>query len=472
MSDYITKTQGKTKWTISDYKNWIDAGTPLNETVKQLLLFKSGLTDEQLVDKFDNLPNVDYIKLYGNDITYIPPSIGKLQKLRSLYLSETKITTLPDELKNNHNELRITVNNTPLLENPPPQLLTWTSNIKFEPSLQINEANTSNISNTTMNVIQPNNNIFNSNATDNAVIQITTHGNVMLTHSLMDPSEFVVPDNMTLIYISVAAPGVCNLLTSETSYEYRRTIMENLNDINNKLNLITDDTDLKELETYFKDFSRPFRNRDTVMEYNPLIKEKNRNPFDTEFVYTFDRTYNVTIYKSGDIIRNKIYSRRDKETLFKPSYFDYKINMFSNSDTSDLMIDLSGKIPNANTPSSMSQTTLQHLLFFLKKQGIKNVVIFDFSCSVFDIDGKDVEKPREIRSIRRDIIKEKEELTKKRNRNRNTIGESSSKTQRNITDNDADSDTGFKGGRSRKRKRRRRSRKRRRRIKGTKRIRK
>ena len=442
MSDYITKTQGKTKWTISDYKNWIEAGTPLNDIVKQLLLFKSGLTDEQLVDKFDNLPNVDYIKLYGNDITYIPPSIGKLQKLKSLYLSETKITTLPDELKNNHNELRITVNNTPLLQNPPPQLLTWTSYIKFEPSLQFNQVNTFN---TTMNVIQPNNNIFNSNATDNAVIQITTHGNVMLKHSLMDPAEFVVPNDMTLIYISVAAPGVCNLLTSETSYEYRRTIMENLNDINNKLNLITDDTDLKELETYFKEFSRPFRNRDTVVEYNPLIKEKNRNPFDTEFVYTFDRTYDVTIYKSGDIIRNKIYSRRDKETLFKPSYFDYKINMFSNSGTSDLMIDLSGKIPNANTPSSMSQTTLQHLLFFLKKQGIKNVVIFDFSCSLFDMDGKDVEKPREIRSIRRDIIKEKEELTKKRNRN--TIGESSSKTQRNITDNDADSDTGFKGGR-------------------------
>jgi hypothetical protein len=189
------------------------------------------------------------------------------------------------------------------------------------------------------------------------------------------------------------------------------------------------------------------------MEYNPLIKEKNRHPFDTEFVYTFDRTYDVTIYKSGETIRNKIYSRKDKETLFKPSYFDYKINMFGNSDTSDLMIDLSGKIPNANTPSSLSQTTLQHLLFFLKKQGIKNVVIFDFSCSVFDMDGKDVEKPREIRSIRRDIIKE---------RNRNTIGESSSKTRRV-------SDTGFKGGRSRKK---RKSKKSRRMKKGTKRIRK
>ena len=75
MSDYITKTQGKTKWTISDYKNWIEAGTPLNENVKQLLLFKSGLTDDQLVDKFDNLPNVNYIKLYGNDITYIPSNV-------------------------------------------------------------------------------------------------------------------------------------------------------------------------------------------------------------------------------------------------------------------------------------------------------------------------------------------------------------------------------------------------------------
>jgi hypothetical protein len=258
---------------------------------------------------------------------------------------------------------------------------------------------------------------------------------------------------MTLIYISVAAPGVCNLLTSESSYDYRRTIMGNLNDINTQLNLITDETTLNEVETFFKKFVRPFRNRDTVMEYNPLIKEKNRHPFDTEFVYTFDRTYDVTIYKSGETIRNKIYSRKDKETLFKPSYFDYKINMFGNSDTSDLMIDLSGKIPNANTPSSLSQTTLQHLLFFLKKQGIKNVVIFDFSCSVFDMDGKDVEKPREIRSIRRDIIKE---------RNRNTIGESSSKTRRV-------SDTGFKGGRSRKK---RKSKKSRRMKKGTKRIRK
>jgi len=103
----------------------------------------------------------------------------------------------------------------------------------------------------------------------------------------------------------------------------------------------------------------------------------------------------------------------------------------------------------------LSQTTLQHLLFFLKKQGIKNVVIFDFSCSVFDMDGKDVEKPREIRSIRRDIIKE---------RNRSTIGESSSKTRRV-------SDTDFKGGRSRSRKSRK-SKKSRRMKKVTNRIRK
>jgi Leucine-rich repeat (LRR) protein len=142
MSDYVTKTQGKTKWTINDYNNWIDAGAPLNENVKQLLLFNSGLTDEQLVDKFDNLPNVNYIKLYGNNITYLPPSIGKLQQLVFLYLSNTKITTLPDELKNNHNNLRITIGDTPLLQNPPTELLNWPSNIKFEPSLQINHEDT------------------------------------------------------------------------------------------------------------------------------------------------------------------------------------------------------------------------------------------------------------------------------------------------------------------------------------------
>jgi hypothetical protein len=106
-------------WLISNYNNWVASGTPENKIVEQLWLQKKNNSTPgiQLVDRFDMLPNVNYINLSGNrGITRIPPSIENLENLKLLDLTDTGIETIEkDEIINMKNRgISIIIKGTPL----------------------------------------------------------------------------------------------------------------------------------------------------------------------------------------------------------------------------------------------------------------------------------------------------------------------------------------------------------------------
>lgn len=120
------------RWSTDEYTEWIDNGTPLNENVSQIALGFMDITE--LPDSIDNLPNLEAI-VCPTTITAIPSSVSKLKKLQWLNLSGSLISTLPEELRNFRQNIKINVENTPLWRNPPAQLQTWPSNIIFVPPL-------------------------------------------------------------------------------------------------------------------------------------------------------------------------------------------------------------------------------------------------------------------------------------------------------------------------------------------------
>lgn len=254
---------------------------------------------------------------------------------------------------------------------------------------------------------------------DNAVIEITTHGGI-INESDVYPTKITIPDNMNVIYISAAAPGACNMSNRANMYYIKEFIINKLIHINNKLNLLTHDVTedtLNQIKRYFANIMKKFRDSDIKRHYNEILKQKTLDPLDEEYMNTFDRNYDITIYKSGQEIWNKVFSRSDDESsnyLDKPFDLDFKINLlisreadtskgFLDDDdiTEDLMIPLSSHVPDPDgTPDHMSTTTLEDLLRLLSSGDIKNVVIFDFTCSVFENNNQRVTDPREIRQLR------------------------------------------------------------------------
>jgi len=130
------------EWEIREYQNWIQSGAPINENVVELDLRCHGLVEtvdllQGLTNSINNiykLPNLKKIYIYSR-LTAIPACISQLENLQELYLSPSLISTLPEEFKNFRQNIQIFVEQTPLFRNPPAQLQTWSSNIRFVPPL-------------------------------------------------------------------------------------------------------------------------------------------------------------------------------------------------------------------------------------------------------------------------------------------------------------------------------------------------
>lgn len=245
---------------------------------------------------------------------------------------------------------------------------------------------------------------------DNAVIAITTHGAIFLDGDKKNKIRFQVPNGMNVIHINATAPGVCNYVDENIADEITNKIKSLLWSINTKLNLFTPNTTEDELEIIKRTFLyiiEELKIIDKELTYNTISQKKvitDRD--DTEYMNTFDRSYSLHLYKSGETIRNRGYSRTDDEVLTSRSLSDFKINMLTIYGNEDLMVEVVGRTPNWTTRSYNSKITLEDLLLYLSSENIKNVVIFDFTCSTFSSNDTVVNNDRDVRKFRNDFQKE------------------------------------------------------------------
>ena len=193
---------------------------------------------------------------------------------------------------------------------------------------------------------------------------------------------------MRIKKISAVAPGVCNV-TSETQIaKINRSILSAF-----KNPVLYEDVDSK-LPPLIQSFKQLEKS-----EVVPILKDTKSTISEKEkdFIHHTDKGYTIREYLTGQPILQKRYSRSVGEGIDDAN--DFKItalNVVGQPDMLSLVI--SGRSGATTTRASEIEegqymVRLSTFVEFLKERNVKNIVLFDFSCS--DFPGLD---PRDVRA--------------------------------------------------------------------------
>lgn len=225
---------------------------------------------------------------------------------------------------------------------------------------------------------------------ETVIVSVTLHGSIHPENDTPIPT-FKVPEGMRIKKISAVAPGVCNV-TSETQIA--------------KIN-----------RSITSAFENPVRYEDVDSKLPPLIEsfkqlEKNEVIFilkddsgekEKDFVRHTDIGYTVVDYLAGQPILQKRYSRSVGEGIDDAN--DFKINVLNVEGQPDLhSLLLTGRSGATTTRASEIEESqymvrLSSFVNLLQEKGVKNIVLFDFSCSDFY-----QANPRKSRALRRGVV--------------------------------------------------------------------
>jgi hypothetical protein len=227
---------------------------------------------------------------------------------------------------------------------------------------------------------------------ETVIVSVTLHGSIHPEDDTPIPT-FKVPEGMRIKKISAVAPGVCNV-TSETQ----------IAKINNSISsafknpVQYEDVDSK-LPSLIQSFKQLEKNEVITILKDSGEKEK-------DFVRHTDKGYTVAEYLAGQPILQKRYSRSVGEGIDDAN--DFKINLLNVEGQPDLhSLLLTGRSGATTTRASEIEegqymVRLSSFVNLLQEKGVKNIVLFDFSCSDF----YDT-TPRTSRALRNDAKRRK-----------------------------------------------------------------
>jgi len=230
---------------------------------------------------------------------------------------------------------------------------------------------------------------------ETVVLSITVHGLMSVENG--DVTEFTVPEGMRIIKVSAVAPGVCNVTTEEEITTANASIRKvfgspdlTYKDVVSKLAPLVQS--LKTLES------------DTT----PTIRSQLKTQKDVDmsnFLLHTNKGFSIVNYESGKPMINKEFGRSDGEGL--KNVDDYKITALNAVGQPDLhSIIVSGRSGATDTRGSIKSEgefllRLSTIVTFLQERGVKNILLFDFSCSEMT-EGSE----RDIRNARRNLVKQ------------------------------------------------------------------
>jgi len=222
---------------------------------------------------------------------------------------------------------------------------------------------------------------------ETVILSVTVHGTIYPENDTLMPT-FKVPEGMRIKKISAVAPGVCNV-TSETQIaKINRSILSAF-----KNPVLYEDVDSK-LPPLIQSFKQLEKS-----EVVPILKDTKSTISEKEkdFIHHTDKGYSNREYLAGQEMIQKRYSRSVGEGTNDAN--DFKItalNVVGQPDMLSLVI--SGRSGATTTRASEIEegqymVRLSTFVEFLKERNVKNIVLFDFSCS--DFPGLD---PRDVRA--------------------------------------------------------------------------
>jgi hypothetical protein len=207
------------------------------------------------------------------------------------------------------------------------------------------------------------------------VLSITVHGLMSVENGTV--TTFTVPEGMRIKKISAVAPGVCNVTTEEEI----KIATDSIRKVFGSPNLTYEEIDSK---------LTPLIESLKTLESKtlPTVRSQLKGEKDTDmsnFLRHTDKGFSTVEYLPGKTMINKEFGRSDGEGT--ETVDDYKITALNAVGQPDIhSIIVSGRYGATMTRGSTKSEgdyllRLSTIVSFLQERGVKNIVLFDFSCS-------------------------------------------------------------------------------------------
>jgi len=221
---------------------------------------------------------------------------------------------------------------------------------------------------------------------ETAVLSVFTHGAVTVNESKKF-DVFQIPHGMNVIKVSAVAIGTCNLLTSKDGMAMNDELMKNFSDPN--MSFADAQAQVEKVTPYVRGIVSTV----ALGRARKLLTETPNDEDVKEYIRHPDLGFSRIVYTEGQPIIDKIYARKIEDTHGKWKYrYDYRINVLNMPDIPDVFAQIVGE----EAPDTTTDLRMSTMLQWLEARGVKNVVLFDFSCALVSN-----VTPRDVRGLRR-----------------------------------------------------------------------
>ena len=221
---------------------------------------------------------------------------------------------------------------------------------------------------------------------ETAIVAVTTHGVIKTSDAAegtLSASEFAVPAGMTVLKYSEASAGTCNFADDETVSRCVGMISKFSEHIE-----VAGAADRKQI---VQAIASQFKRR-TKMFVGLLQSLSKKNSKQKKLLHYHNRGNTTRMFASGSKMVDKIYA---VEELPSDSGYDNKILLLNADGQPDLFASILEPTP------TKGYVSMSELIAHLHAHGVKDVVLFDLSCSETDVPHP---SERSERKFNRDLI--------------------------------------------------------------------
>jgi hypothetical protein len=271
---------------------------------------------------------------------------------------------------------------------------------------------------------------------ERVILANLSHGSITVKKD-GNEKTFVMPEGISVKRAWASVPGVCNFVDPETNAYFVRTIQSSKGRLET-IPFENVDNEFKVLLNTFKKYDREdtleplksvVKNKDIILAKEIGVEtEEEKNDYVDQagkYINTYDNFFKLSTYLPGERVIDKLYTRTNTEAANTPSERSW-VTLLVNVEPGSL--DLL-TLMRPQTRGGTLDIYLSEIINFLKDKGVKEVILFDNSCSVFlDEDGTEY-LDRSIRVRRNNIVnraspgkfggKTKKRRRQKRTKNKN-----------------------------------------------------
>ena len=224
---------------------------------------------------------------------------------------------------------------------------------------------------------------------------------------------FVMPEGISVKRAWASVPGVCNFVDPQTNAYFVRTIKSSkrrletipFENVDNEFKVLLNTFKKYDKEDTVEPLKSIVKNKDNILaEEIGVETEEEKNDYIEQvgkYINTYDSFFKLSTYLPGERVIDKLYTRTNTEAANTPSGRKW-VTLLVNVDPGSL--DLL-TLMRPQTRGGTLDIYLSQIIDFLKDKGVKEVILFDNSCSVFlDEDGTEY-LDRSIRVRRQNLLK-------------------------------------------------------------------